>query len=78
MTTRLGTAQLDGAAGVLLGMACGDVLVAGYEFGPSLPDDAPVRMKCGGSLGWASGGVDRRHLDGDCHGRARRDRCGPA
>jgi ADP-ribosyl-[dinitrogen reductase] hydrolase len=55
MTTRLSTAQLDRAAGVLLGMACGDALGAGYEFGPSLPGDAPVRMKGGGSFGWAPG-----------------------
>ena len=55
MTTRLNTAQVDRAAGVLLGMACGDALGAGYEFGPPLPDDAPVRMKGGGSFGWAPG-----------------------
>ena len=34
MTTRLSSAQVDRAAGVLLGMACGDALGAPYEFGP--------------------------------------------
>ena len=33
---KLTTAQLDRAAGVLLAMACGDALGAGYEFGPPL------------------------------------------
>jgi ADP-ribosyl-[dinitrogen reductase] hydrolase len=55
MTTRLSTAQVDRAAGVLLGMACGDALGAGYEFGSPLPDDAPVEMKGGGSLRWEPG-----------------------
>jgi ADP-ribosyl-[dinitrogen reductase] hydrolase len=55
MTTRLSTAQVDRAAGVLLGMACGDALGAGYEFGPPLPDYAPVHMEGGGSLRWAPG-----------------------
>jgi ADP-ribosyl-[dinitrogen reductase] hydrolase len=55
MTTRLSTAQLDRAAGVLLGMGCGDALGAAYEFGPPLPEDAPVQMKGGGSFGWAPG-----------------------
>src|SRR5450830_1868329 len=36
-------------------MACGDALGAGYEFGPSLPDDAVVTMKGGGGFGWALG-----------------------
>lgn len=42
--------DLDRAAGVLVGSACGDALGAGYEFGPPLPDDAPVAM-IGGGLG---------------------------
>jgi ADP-ribosyl-[dinitrogen reductase] hydrolase len=55
MTLDLNAAQLDRAAGVLLGMACGDALGAPYEFGPPLGADVRVRM---------AGGVDRRHLDG--------------
>ena len=43
------------AAGVLLGLAAGDALGAGYEFGPALPLDAPVVMEGGGSFGWAPG-----------------------
>lgn len=48
-------AQMDRAAGVLLGAACGDALGAGYEFGPPLPDSAPVAMAGGGPFGWAPG-----------------------
>ena len=55
MTTRLTTAQLDRAAGVLLGMACGDALGAPFEFGPPLGPDVPVAMTGGGSLGWTPG-----------------------
>jgi ADP-ribosyl-[dinitrogen reductase] hydrolase len=55
MTTQLTTAQLDRVAGVMLGMACGDALGAGYEFGPPLPAGAPVHMKGGGAFGWAPG-----------------------
>src|SRR5512146_469364 len=51
----LTTAQLDRACGALLATAAGDALGAGYEFGPPLPDDAPVEMKGGGSLGWEPG-----------------------
>src|SRR5882724_11695836 len=51
----LTAAQLDRARGVLLATAAGDALGAGYEFGPPLPDDAPVAMKGGGTLGWAPG-----------------------
>ncbi len=51
----LTSAQLDRAAGVILGMACGDALGAGYEFGPPLPDDTDVTMKGGGGFGWAPG-----------------------
>lgn len=42
------TSVEDRAVGVLLGTACGDALGAGYEFGPPLADDEPVRM-CGGN-----------------------------
>jgi ADP-ribosyl-[dinitrogen reductase] hydrolase len=40
---------------VLLGTAAGDVLGAGYEFGPPLPESTPVTMVGGGSFGWAPG-----------------------
>ena len=36
--------RADRAAGALLGMAAGDALGAGYEFGPPLPADADVQM----------------------------------
>ncbi|WP_241985756.1 MULTISPECIES: ADP-ribosylglycohydrolase family protein [Cryobacterium] len=52
---KLTSAQLDRAAGVLLGMACGDALGAGYEFGPPLATDAVVTMKGGGGFDWAPG-----------------------
>jgi len=55
MTLHLNAAQLDRAAGVLLGMACGDALGAPYEFGPPLGSDVPVMMSGGGSFGWAPG-----------------------
>ena len=55
MITKLTTARLDRAAGVLLGMACGDALGAGYEFGPPLGADVEVVMEGGGSIGWAPG-----------------------
>lgn len=55
MVLRLSTAQSDRAAGVLLGLACGDALGAHYEFGPPLADDAEVLMHGGGSLGWEPG-----------------------
>lgn len=49
------TVSIDRAAGVLLGLASGDALGAGYEFGPPLPDGAPVGMIGGGGFGWAPG-----------------------
>ena len=55
MTLHLNAAQLDRAAGVLLGMACGDALGAPYEFGPPLGTDVPVIMAGGGSFGWSPG-----------------------
>src|SRR3712207_3780945 len=51
----LTTAQSDRAAGVLLGLAAGDALGAGYEFGPPLAGDVDVALKGGGSFGWAPG-----------------------
>jgi ADP-ribosyl-[dinitrogen reductase] hydrolase len=52
---KLTAAQLDRAAGALLGAACGDALGAGYEFGPALGPDVDVRMKGGGGFGWEPG-----------------------
>ena len=52
---KLTSAQLDRAAGVLLGTACGDALGAGYEFGPPLADGTPVTMSGGGGFGWEPG-----------------------
>jgi ADP-ribosyl-[dinitrogen reductase] hydrolase len=40
----LTAAQRQRAIGAVIGMATGDALGAGYEFGPALPDDAPVGM----------------------------------
>jgi ADP-ribosylglycohydrolase len=55
MTTRLSTAQVDRAAGVLLGMACGDALGAPFEFGPPLGPDVAIAMTGGGQFGWEPG-----------------------
>ena len=55
MRAQLTTAQVDRAAGVLLGMACGDALGAPYEFGPPLRPDIAVTMAGGGSFGWKPG-----------------------
>lgn len=55
MGEELSGAQVDRAAGVLLATACGDALGAGYEFGPPLPESAPVEMRGGGPFGWAPG-----------------------
>lgn len=52
---KLTTAQSDRAAGVLLAMAAGDALGAGYEFGPPLADDVTVLMEGGGGYDWAPG-----------------------
>jgi len=51
----LTAAQRDRACGVLLATAAGDALGAGYEFGPPLPDVAPVTMRGGGACDWAPG-----------------------
>ncbi|HQR28754.1 MAG TPA: ADP-ribosylglycohydrolase family protein, partial [Nocardioides sp.] len=56
MTRRgLDALQRDRAAGVLLATAGGDALGAGYEFGPSMSPDVPVRMAGGGTFGWTPG-----------------------
>lgn len=49
------TVSTDRAAGVLLGLAAGDALGAGYEFGPPMPDGTVVGMIGGGTFGWAPG-----------------------
>jgi len=43
------------AAGALLGMAAGDALGAGYEFGPALPAETEVGMVGGGVFNWEPG-----------------------
>ena len=43
----------DRADGVLVGLAAGDALGAGYEFGPAF--DGPVSMIGGGPFGWEPG-----------------------
>ena len=48
----LNSAQNDRAAGVLVALAAGDALGAGYEFGNPLPDGAEVTMKGGGPFGF--------------------------
>jgi ADP-ribosyl-[dinitrogen reductase] hydrolase len=45
--------RMDRAAGTLVGLAAGDALGAGYEFGP--PTTAIPRMKGGGPFGWKPG-----------------------
>lgn len=55
MTVRLTTAQIDRAAGVLLGLACGDALGAPHEFRPPLPPETHLAMTGGGCFGWAAG-----------------------
>jgi ADP-ribosylglycohydrolase len=49
------TTRQDRIAGTLLGLAAGDALGAGYEFGPPLPEDTPIVMTGGGSFGWEPG-----------------------
>lgn len=55
MSTSLTTAQCDRAAGVLLGVACGDALGAGYEFDPPRIHGENVAMAGGGAIGWEPG-----------------------
>ncbi|MGB3330325.1 MAG: ADP-ribosylglycohydrolase family protein [Thermomicrobiales bacterium] len=45
----------DRIAGTMLGLAAGDALRAGYEFGPPLPDDIPISMTGGGAFAWEPG-----------------------
>lgn len=52
---RWSTAMADRAAGVLMGMACGDALGAPFEFGPPLSADHPLAMTGGGGFGWEPG-----------------------
>ncbi|TFD04351.1 ADP-ribosylglycohydrolase family protein [Cryobacterium sinapicolor] len=47
--------QHDRSAGMLLGMACGDALGAGYEFAGPLPETTSVSMRGGGGFHWAPG-----------------------
>lgn len=47
--------QLDRAAGVLLGTACGDALGAGYQLSEPMPPSAPVQMRGGGLSDWEVG-----------------------
>ncbi|MGO9298195.1 MAG: ADP-ribosylglycohydrolase family protein [Streptosporangiaceae bacterium] len=51
----LAPAHGDRVAGVLLGLACGDALGAGYEFRPPRIHGEPVLMAGGGGFGWAPG-----------------------
>ncbi|WP_426940066.1 ADP-ribosylglycohydrolase family protein [Pseudarthrobacter sp. S6] len=50
---KLNSLQNDRAAGVLVALAAGDALGAGYEFGAPLPDGTGVTMKGGGPFGFA-------------------------
>ena len=55
MTMRLGTAQNDRAAGVLLAQASGDALGVPYEFAARLPHDELAEMTGGGLGNFAPG-----------------------
>ncbi|MEI6620424.1 MAG: ADP-ribosylglycohydrolase family protein [Actinomycetes bacterium] len=52
---RLSPEQTDRAAGVLLALACGDALGAGYEFEPARIDGEHVGMVGGGAFRWQPG-----------------------
>lgn len=45
----------DRAAGVMVGLACGDALGAAYEFGPAIPTTQPIGMIGGGPFDWQPG-----------------------
>ena len=53
--TKLTTAQVDRAVGVLLATAAGDALGAPYEFGPPRGPELDVAMEGGGGFGWEPG-----------------------
>lgn len=55
MAASLTAAQCDRAGGVLLGLACGDALGAGYEFGPPRIHGEEIAMVGGGNFGWQPG-----------------------
>jgi ADP-ribosyl-[dinitrogen reductase] hydrolase len=48
---KLSMLQHDRSSGVLLGMACGDALGAGYDLAGPLPPDAPIGMRGGADGG---------------------------
>ena len=52
---KLSMPQHDRSSAVLLGMACGDALGAGYDFAGPLPPTADVGMRSGGGAHWARG-----------------------
>lgn len=52
---KLSMVQHDRSAAVLLGMACGDALGAGYAYAGPLPPTAVVGMRGGGGVNWARG-----------------------
>ena len=54
MTSNLDSPR-DRIAGVLVGVACGDALGAGYEFGPPMAPQAVVDMIGGGPFGFEPG-----------------------
>ncbi|TFC50029.1 MULTISPECIES: ADP-ribosylglycohydrolase family protein [unclassified Cryobacterium] len=52
---KLSSAQHDRSAAVLLGMACGDALGAGYAYAGPLPPTAVVGVRGGAGTTWARG-----------------------
>ena len=61
---KLTSAQLDRAAGLLLGMACGDALGAGYEFGPRWPTRTRLSPRPCGHAIWTDRSVEcAQHFD---------------